>query len=629
MSTFVAQQTDGLILSTFPGNAFAVQSTVTARTEHLNALLLALKPPLSPDTLRDTVEGLQRLESETDGAEDAAIRIAVLGRLTVGVYAQALSAYLEQASEAEAEAEWWSDIERSRLDAARYLLQTLPVRLASLARTVVHTIRSESHSLSTRQVTPSSVLHTLRSLAHSASPLRPNLLTTSLFPHLHTDPHLLTSLSLPLPTSVSTASLRTTLTTWLHTILHTLTLPISLTHQECTLKRQQLDKIRNEKAERLGALSGMRPQLEKALKDGDEAELTSFVTAMQSLVVPTASPSAQALAASLSTLTAYTPAPVPAALRRPPRLTLLWPRLVLGPPLALFAVRRLYASRASLTELAGQAADTLRGFWQGWVLEPVRDIVRTVRAGGEGGVIVRKEGVEADLQSLERMVVALARDKLGYGAQQLDALAGKVRVGDLTPVMEIYEEDIKSPIRSAVAGTLVRSLFVQVQKAKVDIDQALSGIDKLLKSQELTFAFVGVAPALAVVYGAAGALLRVWTGGRGRGRFGGAQRRAGVLGDVRRVERLLIFQPKGASARPDGEGQEIPPLTTGLLLLSLTRLRRYAETHLPRGSRLREGFLEDVRDLEDPLLGRREKLRVVERMWRCWGGLLGWGEVSA
>jgi len=33
----------------------------------------------------------------------------------------------------------------------------------------------------------------------------------------------------------------------------------------------------------------------------------------------------------------------------------------------------------------------------------------------------------------------------------------------------------------------------------VDIDQALSGIDKLLKSQELTFAFVGVAPALAIV----------------------------------------------------------------------------------------------------------------------------------
>ena len=33
------------------------------------------------------------------------------------------------------------------------------------------------------------------------------------------------------------------------------------------------------------------------------------------------------------------------------------------------------------------------------------------------------------------------------------------------------------------------------------------------------------------------------------------------------------------------------PLTSGLLLLSVTRLRQYAETTLPANSRLREGFL--------------------------------------
>ena len=34
----------------------------------------------------------------------------------------------------------------------------------------------------------------------------------------------------------------------------------------------------------------------------------------------------------------------------------------------------------------------------------------------------------------------------------------------------------------------------------MDIDYALAGIDKLLRSQELTFGFVGVAPSLAVLY---------------------------------------------------------------------------------------------------------------------------------
>jgi nuclear-control-of-ATPase protein 2 len=58
--------------------------------------------------------------------------------------------------------------------------------------------------------------------------------------------------------------------------------------------------------------------------------------------------------------------------------------------------------------------------------------------------------------------------------------------------------------------------------------------------------------------------------------------------------------------------------------MSLTRLREYAVRELPERVGIREGFLEDVGDLEDVKLGRVEKVRVVERMWRCWGGILGW-----
>ena len=91
------------------------------------------------------------------------------------------------------------------------------------------------------------------------------------------------------------------------------------------------------------------------------------------------------------------------------------------------------------------------------------------------------------------MTVSLARDRLNFTPEQLQSLAEKVRLGDLNPVMQAYEEDIRTPLRSALVGTLLRSLFIHVQKAQVDIDQALSGIDKLLKSQELTFAYVAVA----------------------------------------------------------------------------------------------------------------------------------------
>lgn len=65
------------------------------------------------------------------------------------------------------------------------------------------------------------------------------------------------------------------------------------------------------------------------------------------------------------------------------------------------------------------------------------------------------------------MALALAQDKLGYTQAQLVALSSQIRMGDFTPILEIYEEDIRQPFKSAVAGTLLRSLFIQVQKAKV------------------------------------------------------------------------------------------------------------------------------------------------------------------
>jgi nuclear-control-of-ATPase protein 2 len=64
------------------------------------------------------------------------------------------------------------------------------------------------------------------------------------------------------------------------------------------------------------------------------------------------------------------------------------------------------------------------------------------------------------------MALSLAKDKLNYSPAQLDDLSNKLRFGDLTPILQIYE-DIKRPVRSTVSGTLLRSAFIQVQKAKV------------------------------------------------------------------------------------------------------------------------------------------------------------------
>ena len=65
------------------------------------------------------------------------------------------------------------------------------------------------------------------------------------------------------------------------------------------------------------------------------------------------------------------------------------------------------------------------------------------------------------------MALALSTEKLNYTPAQLEEVAQKIKIGDLTPVLKLYENDIKSPIKSAISGTLVRSLLIQVQKTKV------------------------------------------------------------------------------------------------------------------------------------------------------------------
>ena len=147
------------------------------------------------------------------------------------------------------------------------------------------------------------------------------------------------------------------------------------------------------------------------------------------------------------------------------------------------------------------------------------------------------------------------------------------------------------------------------------------------------------------MYAAIGYMSRLWSGSRGRGRYGGRKHRARVWSVMRfvtyfntpilchkltrtphrRIERLLIAT---SGQRTVGAAASIDPRTSGLLLLSTTHLRSYADRRLPSNSRLHNGFLEDVADLEDPGLGRDEKLRVVDRMWNSWGRVLGWYDIA-
>ena len=65
------------------------------------------------------------------------------------------------------------------------------------------------------------------------------------------------------------------------------------------------------------------------------------------------------------------------------------------------------------------------------------------------------------------MAIDLSKERLSLNATEVGQLAERIRQGDLTPVLQLYEEDIKAPFRTAIKGSLIRSLLIQIQKAKV------------------------------------------------------------------------------------------------------------------------------------------------------------------
>lgn len=144
-------------------------------------------------------------------------------------------------------------------------------------------------------------------------------------------------------------------------------------------------------------------------------------------------------------------------------------------------------------------------FWYNWVVDPVKRLIGTIRHDANSELaIMSKDSLRADRDSLERMVVdfAVAHPENGssYTDAQIAELRAQVRKGDLTAVLRAYERDIQSPVKNALLGNLAQALLIQVQKTKVDLEVAMNGIDDILKSQELLFGFVGVAPGMVLTY---------------------------------------------------------------------------------------------------------------------------------
>ncbi|OZJ06885.1 hypothetical protein BZG36_00236 [Bifiguratus adelaidae] len=271
-----------------------------------------------------------------------------------------------------------------------------------------------------------------------------------------------------------------------------------------------------------------------------------------------------------------------------------------------------------------EAIRTANDFVVHWVYEPMERVWQTIRMKDNDLVLISKESLNSDWESLERMVTQFARDYYHFTDDQIAELSKQVRDGDLSIVLKVYENEIKNPVKNAVMGELVRTLLIQVQKVKVDVDAAMAALNKLLKSNELNFAFLAVAPSMLLLYSIVAWVRNIFQ--RRSGNIAGKVEEP-LLDTLRQIEVILnlanypvesatsntLYVPR----RTLQYGGQLTYRDQGYLLCDIHVLRVFSR-HLSRRNNMRDKFLQDLRELESTKLTVSQKLGTVHRMWRTW-----------
>ncbi|GAN08581.1 ATP synthase regulation protein NCA2 [Mucor ambiguus] len=284
------------------------------------------------------------------------------------------------------------------------------------------------------------------------------------------------------------------------------------------------------------------------------------------------------------------------------------------------ALRYGFKRKEDIIHWVEEAGKTAHDFILNWIWEPVVKVYGTIRLKDQRLSLLSKEGLQSDLDSLERMVIGFAKDNLHMSEHQLSQLAINVREGDMSVLLKEYEKEIKNPLRNVITGDLLQTILIQVQKTKVDVDLAMSALDKLLKSNELNFAFLAVAPSMLLTWASVS-----WFRNTIQGRSQQKMKKTGLpmKETLRRIERQLvvmepIHQEKGELNEWSSNNQHQTECETqGILLCEVHLLRAYARS-LPLQNSTRARFLEDIRDLENPSLTNEQKIQTIARMSRFW-----------
>ncbi|KAG7906873.1 hypothetical protein KL907_002513 [Ogataea polymorpha] len=514
--------------------------------------------------------------------------------------------------------DYYDTVLSSNVNTCLYTIQTLPVTLKRGFDSLVNeAVRKHVNSSSTENLAPSWVPQRL-------SPFCSSLIRWVRFLVDATSQNLRRLLLSP--TSFLVEKHRKTNSLVRNFVSTVVGFPIAYSKMDVKQKRDTLDQQKYENVEKLGFLLKEMPY--NFLAEQTDT-VSSFIPKLAGLYLPSASGIADhTLDSSLRSLSLlfetlpqlkkqleskYRENQEPRTLLKYwlPICAALW----YGPNLAYDLVSN---REAIVNWLKINLVDTTVGFWNNWIVEPFNNILRTIRHDENSRIaIMSQKSLSSDLESLERMVLEYSLDNQAYIRQGevmsedvAELVKREVAQGNLEIVMKGYENDLKSPLKSLILGDMIRNLLIQIQKMKVDGALAMSGIDKIIRSQELVFGFVAASPSCLIVW----YMAKVVRSYLKTGYFIKFTRNTKIAlrRSLNNLERLVDLELTTSESSTY--------FNEGLLLLELVNLRKLGLQILPVYAR--QDWIRDLNDLSDQNYDYNFKLMTISRIWNSYRTLI-------
>ena len=261
--------------------------------------------------------------------------------------------------------------------------------------------------------------------------------------------------------------------------------------------------------------------------------------------------------------------------------------------------RKIYTNRDEIIHwIKYNGIEPVVGFFKNWVVRPLYDMLDILRSDSDI-TITTKDSLKSDVGSLENMVYEFAKDN--HIETTPVQVSQDVKNGDLKIIMSRYEDEIKSPIKYLISGSLLRLILIQIQKVKVDGAVAINGIDKLLKSQQLVFGIVSISPSIYILY----QLYQYLTADKPIV-LNGKQLNIICLKCLNNIENLLILLESEQHSDYEGE-----------LLIEIINLLVCSNALIPL--ELKDDWVDDLNALNDSQYNIATKLDLIRKIWNMYG----------